>query len=137
MEVISQEPFSVTRDQARLVRIAARASGNYEVIEAGAHYQGVRMRMSRRAISKPDIWDKEKSHSAVLAEISQMGQLVDWDRKRGVDDLRYLYGPNMARAAMACVATAIESGLYDDQAQKAAGFLLMSYHDHIEQTARQ
>lgn len=124
---LSVQAFAVTRDETRLIRTAARLTGDSEVMGALGHYLGVRKEMSARPSQKPRITEREKQQSPVFNEIASMPQLVEWSPESGIDSLRYLYGPLMARAAMSCVQTALEENLLQGDVQNFAEGFVESY----------
>lgn len=118
VELRPVESLLVTRDEARLVKQAARLTTNMDLVKACAHYLGMRISGNQ------NLRTLKESDSPIEKElVLHSRQLVEHPTD-SVEDLRYHYFPEMARAAFAAVALAEQGGLLaDTELELASAFM--------------
>lgn len=102
--------FSVTRDEARVIRKSARLVPDIDVVKTLTHYYAVRTRLVEDC--RVFRFNTNPRLSSFEDEVQSLPKLTEWNEgSQSVDDLRYIYGPKLAEAAMDCVSLTLDDGL--------------------------
>jgi hypothetical protein len=114
MKLYEHGNFLVDRDEQRVIKKAAYAEKDSEIVHVLAHYLGVRKAITR-ALGEPrlKVTKPELESSLYLQEAHELPELiVRVEDTPSVYHMRYVYGPELALRSMELVSKAVDNKIY-------------------------